>query len=65
MMGCLPSSLTVSPTRDQVNLEMHSEAVIERVWRPESSEFGDTLGGCDRASLEMHLEAVIEGTWRT
>jgi hypothetical protein len=36
------------------------EAVIERVWRPESCEFGDTVGGCDRASLEMYLEAVIE-----
>jgi len=33
MMGCLPSSSTVSPHRDRVNLEMHSEAVIERIWR--------------------------------
>jgi len=32
--------------------------------RPWSSEFGDALGGCDRASLEMHLEAVIERVWR-
>jgi len=59
---------------------MHSEAVIERVWRytgkavivqtwrPQSSEFEDTLGGYDRASLETHLQAVIERvsrcTWR-
>jgi len=33
MMGCLPSSSTVSPHCDRVNSEMHSEAVIERVWR--------------------------------
>jgi len=47
-----------------VTLEMHSEAVIERVWRctwrPRSSELRDALGGRDRASLDMHLEAVIE-----
>jgi hypothetical protein len=30
---------------------------------PESSEFGDTLGGCDRASLEMYLQAVIKRVW--
>jgi len=39
-----------------VNSEIHSEAVIERVWRctwrPRSSEL--------RESLEMHLEAEIE-----
>jgi len=29
-------------------------------WGPKSSQFGDTLGGCDRANLEMHLEAVNE-----
>jgi len=23
------------------------------LWRPQSSEFGDTLGGLDRASLEI------------
>jgi len=33
MMGCLPSSSTVSPHRDRVNLEMDSEAVIVRTWR--------------------------------
>jgi len=50
-----------------VNSEMHSEAVIERVWRctwrPRLSELRDALGGRDRrdqASLEMHFEAVIE-----
>jgi len=32
---------------------MHLEAVID--------EFGDALGGRDRASLEIHLEGVIEG----
>jgi len=50
--------------QDRVNSEIHSEAVIERVWRciwrPRSSELRDALGGRDRASLEMHWEAVIE-----
>jgi len=48
------------------------EAVIERVWRctsmPQSSEFGDAIGGHDRATLKMHFEAAIERvgscTWR-
>jgi len=47
-----------------VNLEIHSEIVIERVcrctveamivrtWRTKSCEFGDALGGRDQASLE-------------
>jgi hypothetical protein len=55
-----------------VNSEMHSEAVIERVWRctwwPRLSELRDALGGRhrrDRASLEMHFEAVIERVWRS
>jgi len=56
MMGGLPSSSTISPHRDRVNLEMHSEAVIERVWRPRSGE----LGGHDL----VNLEAVIVRTWR-
>jgi len=47
-----------------VNSEMHLEAVIDRVWRcmgrPSSIEFGDTVGGRDRASLDMHLGAEIE-----
>jgi len=67
-MGCLPSSSSVSPHGDQVNLEVHSEAVIEQVWRYTwrlwLSEFGDAHGGRDWASLKMHLEAVIMRTWR-
>jgi len=47
-----------------VNLEMHSEAMIERVWRctsrPRWSDLRDALGGRDRASLDMHLEAEME-----
>jgi len=43
--------------RDRVNLEMHSEIVIERVWRC-------SCEGRNQVSLEMHLEAVIEGVWR-
>jgi len=42
---------------------MHLEAVIERDCRPQSSEFGDALGGRNRARLEIHLEAVIERVW--
>ena len=33
IMGCLPSTSSVSQHRDGVNLEMHSEALIERVSR--------------------------------
>jgi len=43
-------------------MEIHLEAVIERdwrcTWRPCSSEFGDTLGGRDRARLDEYLEAA-------
>jgi len=42
---------------------MHLEAMIVRTCRTQSSEFGDALGGDDRASLEMHLQAVIERDW--
>ena len=49
---------------DRVNSEMHLDAVIERVWictwTLRSSEFGDALGGHDRANLQ----AVIERVWR-
>jgi len=72
---------------DWAYMEIHLEAVIERVWRCARaghdranlqaliervcrytcrlwlSEFGDGVGGCDRASLEIQLEAVIEGNW--
>jgi len=54
--------------RDRSSLEMHWEAVIERVWRctwrPRWSELRDALGGRDRSSLEMHWEAEIEWTQR-
>jgi len=57
MMGCLPSSSTITPHCDRVNSEIHSEAMINHVWRyrwrPAPSEIGDELGGCDRASLEI------------
>jgi len=60
MMGCMPSSSSVSPHCDWVNVELHSRAVIEWVWRPWS--YG--IGGRNRVSLETHLEAVIEWGWR-
>ena len=46
-----------------MSVEMHLEAVIERMWRctlrPGSSEFGHALGGQDRVNSEMPLEAII------
>ena len=33
IMGCLPSSSTVSPHHDGVKLEMHSKAMIMEIWR--------------------------------
>jgi hypothetical protein len=48
---------------DQVNTEIHSEDVIERVWRcnwgPILRELRDALEGGDRVSMGMHIEAVI------
>jgi hypothetical protein len=48
---------------DQVNTEIHSENVIERVWRcnwgPILRELRDALEGGDRVSMGMHIEAVI------
>ena len=45
--------------QDRVNSEIHTEAVIERVWRcnwrPRVRELRDALGGRDRVSLDMHL----------
>jgi len=50
--------------RNGASLEMHLEAVIDRVWRctgrPRWSELRDALGGRDRASLEMQWEAEME-----
>jgi hypothetical protein len=51
-----------------VSVEIHLKTVIERVrrctWRPRSSEFGDALGGHDRASLEAVIERVWTSTGR-
>jgi len=53
---------------DGSSLEMHWEAVIERVWRctwrPRWCELRDALGGRDRESLEMHWEAEMKWTQR-
>jgi len=49
---------------DRASLEMHFEALIERVWRctlrPWSGEWGDAIGGRDHANLE----AINEQAWR-
>ena len=46
---------------------MNLHAVIERVWkytwRPQSSDWGDPLGGRDLAGLEIHLQAGMERDW--
>ena len=51
----------------RASLEMHFEAVIERVWtctwRPRSSELSDALGGRDTPSWEMNFEVVMERVW--
>jgi len=45
----------------RMNTEIHSEAMMERVWRfnlrPKLSELGEALAGRDWASLEKNLEA--------
>jgi len=50
--------------RDQVNSQMHLEALIEQVWTctwwPGSSELRDPLGGRNRVGLDMDWEADIE-----
>ena len=54
--------------RDRVSSEIHSEAIIQRVWRctwrPRFTDLRDALWGHDRASLEMQLESEIEWTQR-
>jgi len=51
-----------------MSMDMHLEAIIERVWRYTwrgwSSELRDALRDYDWASVEMHLDAVIMRTWR-
>jgi len=53
---------------DRLSSEIHTDAVMERVWRcnwrPSLSEPRDGLKGRERVNSEMHLEAVIEGVWR-
>jgi len=68
MMGCVPFSSSVSPHRDRVNFEMHSEAVIVWVWRYTwrlwYSKFGDEIGGRNGAKLQNVIEPVWRYTWR-
>ena len=49
---------------DQVNSEVHSNAVIKQVWictwRPCWSKFVDAHEGHDRVNIEIHYYAVIE-----
>jgi hypothetical protein len=61
---CLRAIRGAPENDNQVNSEIHSEALIDRVWRcnwrSKLSELRDTLGGRDRVSLEMHLAAKVE-----
>jgi len=43
---------------------MHSEIVMERVYRHNSRPWLCELGGRNRATLEMHLETMILRVWR-
>jgi len=47
-----------------VNLEAVVERVWRYTWRLRLSEFGDALGGPDRAKLEAAIERVWIYTWR-
>jgi len=70
MVGCLPCSSTISPYHDWVIIEIHSEAVIKRVWRQVimrawtytwrlwSSEFDNPLWGHRGANLEEVIVRV-------
>jgi len=58
--GWLPSSSTISPYCDRVNLGIHSQAVIVQVWRPWSCELGRHNHQC----WQIHSEAAIERVWR-
>jgi len=48
-----------------VNLQLHSEALIEQVWRctlrRSSSQFGDPLAGYDQERMTEYMQAV---DWR-
>ena len=58
---CLRAIRGAPENDDRMNSEIHSEAVIERVWRcnwrSRLNELRDALGGRDGVSLEMHLAA--------
>jgi len=47
-----------------VNLQTVIEQVWRYTWRPGSSDFGDALGGHDRANLQAIIERVWRYTWR-
>jgi len=49
---------------DRMNSEMHSEIVIELVWRCNWRPCSCELAARNQASLETHLEAGIEWVWR-
>ena len=63
MMGCQPSCSSVSPHHDHMDLEMDSEAIIERVWICTWRLWSCTLGGHNRANLEAVTLRVWRYTW--
>jgi hypothetical protein len=40
------------------------KAMIVAVWRPQSCEFRDALGGRDHVNLEVVMKLVWTWTWR-
>jgi len=68
MMGWLPSRSTISPNSDRMNSEIHSEVIIEQVWRCtwrlSSREFGHIhLQGHDCANSTVEIEQIWRYNW--
>jgi len=65
-VGCLRAIRGAPEDENHMNSEIHSKAIIERVWRspwtPWSGNFRDALGDRDRVDWEMHIEAKIQWT---
>jgi len=67
-MCCLPASITVALDNDGVNIEMHSKAVMEWVWRCTCmllpGVLGDTFGRYGCANLEAISEQLLRNALR-
>jgi len=67
-MQCSRAIQSASENEDRVNSEIHSNAMIERVWRftcrAGLNKHRDAHWDRDEASLQMHVETRIIRTWR-